>query len=156
MRHYTEMGQLFLSDTDHKTLSDIAASKRSTLSRRVIRWLAVAIAGTVLAYTLAINREQWPEAAGVTPTGYGRSVPVSLIGSGTFTLPDPTSKSITYNTALVPVDGAILASMEPSGGFDRSQTVATLTIAGLLPNRGYAVHAHTKPCGATGEDAGPH
>ena len=40
---------------------------------------------------------------------YGRSVSVSLIGSGTFTLPEPTSKAITYNTVLVPVDAGILA-----------------------------------------------
>ncbi|MBV8992440.1 MAG: superoxide dismutase family protein [Pseudonocardiales bacterium] len=46
--------------------------------------------------------------------------------------------------------------MEPAGGWDRSQTVATLTITGLLRNRGYAIHAHANPCGATGEDAGPH
>nr|MDQ3825665.1 hypothetical protein [Actinomycetota bacterium] len=65
------MGQLFLSDTEHKTSSDIAVSKRSILIRLVSRWLAVAIAGTVLALTLVINREQWPEAAGVTPAGYG-------------------------------------------------------------------------------------
>ena len=156
MRHYTEMGQLSLSDTDHKPSSDIAVSKRSMPSGWVSRWLTVAIAGTVLALTLVVNPEQRPQAAGVTPASYGRSIPVSLIGSGTFTLPDPTSTSITYNTALIPVDAAILTSMEPAGGGDRPQTVSTLTVAGLLPNRGYAVHAHTKPCGATGEAAGPH
>jgi Cu-Zn family superoxide dismutase len=46
--------------------------------------------------------------------------------------------------------------MEPAGGWDRSQTVATLTVTGLLRNRGYAIHAHPHPCGVTGEDAGPH
>ena len=156
MRHYTEMGQLFLSDTDHKRSSDIAVSKLSMPSRWMSRWLTVAIGGAVLVLTQVVNPAQGPQAAGVTPTGYGRSIPVSLIGSGTFTPPDPTSKSITYNTALVPVDAAILASLEPADGGDRPQTVATLTVAGLLPHRGYAVHAHTKPCGATGDDAGPH
>jgi hypothetical protein len=125
------MGQLFLSDIDHKPSSDIAVSKRSMPSRWVSRWLTVAIAGTVLALTLVVTLEQGPQVAGVTPAGYGRSIPVSLIGSGTFTLPDPTSKSVTYSTALVPVDAAILASLEPSGGGDRPQTVATLTVAGF-------------------------
>jgi Cu-Zn family superoxide dismutase len=122
---------------------------------RTCRWLTVAIAATVLAVTLVINPHQGLQTAALTPASYGRLVPASLIGSGTFTLPDPTSKTITYNTALVPVDAAILASMEPSG-WDRSQTVATLTVAGLLRNRGSAIHAHTNPCGATGQDAGPH
>ena len=150
------MGQLFLSDTDHKTRSCLPFSKRSMTTREVFRWLTVAIAGTVLALTLVINHQEPSQAAGVTPISSGRLVPVSLIGSGTFSLPDPTSKAITYNTALVPVDAGILASMEPAGGWDRSQTVATLTVTGLLRNRGYAIHAHTNPCGATGEDAGPH
>jgi hypothetical protein len=73
----------------------------------------------------------------------------------TFALPDPTSKTVTYNTALVPVDAGSQASIEPAGGWDRSQTVATSTVTGLLRDRGYAMHAHTNPCGATGEDARP-
>ena len=128
---------------------------QSVTIRRRGRWLTVAIAGTVLAIALVINPQQGPQTAAATPASYGRSLPVSLTGSGTFTLPDRTSKAITYNTALVPVDATIWASMEPSG-WDDSQTVATLAVTGLLPNRGYAVHAHTNPCGATGEDAGPH
>jgi Cu-Zn family superoxide dismutase len=31
-----------------------------------------------------------------------------------------------------------------------------LEVGGLLPNRGYAVHVHTQPCGPTGAAAGPH
>ncbi|PZS19209.1 MAG: hypothetical protein DLM60_10655 [Pseudonocardiales bacterium] len=34
--------------------------------------------------------------------------------------------------------------------------MATLVVAGLLPNRSYAAHAHTNACGPTGEDPGPH
>jgi Cu-Zn family superoxide dismutase len=150
------MGQLFINDTDHETSLGITCSKPSVTIRRACRWLTVAIAGTVLALTLVINPHQGAQTAAVTPASYGRSVPISLIGSGTFTLPVPASKAITYNTALVPVDAGILASMEPAGGWDRSRMVATLTVTGLLRNRGYAIHAHTKPCGATGEDAGPH
>jgi Cu-Zn family superoxide dismutase len=151
------MGRLSISKTDYNPHSDVALSKRSITRRHVRRRLSIAIAavGTVLAISPMANSQPASRTAAITPTSYGRAAPTSLIGSGTFSLPDPTSKAITYNTGLVPVDAAILASMGPSGA-DYSQTVATLAVAGLLPNRGYAVHAHTKPCGATGADAGPH
>jgi Cu-Zn family superoxide dismutase len=42
--------------------------------------------------------------------------------------------------------------MTPSG----HTTTAELTVSGMLPNRGYAVHAHTNVCGDTGAAAGPH
>ncbi|EME51433.1 superoxide dismutase family protein [Amycolatopsis decaplanina] len=35
-------------------------------------------------------------------------------------------------------------------------TSTALLVTGLLPNREYGAHAHTKPCGATGDLAGPH
>ncbi len=35
-------------------------------------------------------------------------------------------------------------------------TKITLNVEGLQPNRDYGAHVHTKPCGPTGEDAGPH
>ncbi|GAA1839258.1 hypothetical protein GCM10009836_17900 [Pseudonocardia ailaonensis] len=35
-------------------------------------------------------------------------------------------------------------------------TVVTLEVSGMLPNHMYGAHAHTKVCGATGADAGPH
>lgn len=85
----------------------------------------------------------WPGsvAAGVTPASYGRSVPVSLIGSGTFTLPDPTSKAITL-CPLTPVSW-LLGCREANGHR-------------AAAHRSYAVHAPTDPCGATGEDARLH
>ncbi|MDQ3824970.1 MAG: hypothetical protein M3325_04190, partial [Actinomycetota bacterium] len=151
------MGRLVVRKTDDNPHSDVALSRQSVAKRNIGRRLtvAVAITGTVLAIIPMANSEPGSRTAAITPPSYGRAVPTSLIGSGTFSLPDPTSKAITYNTGLVPVDAAILASMGPSGA-DYSRTVATLAVAGLLPNRGYAVHAHTKPCGATGTDAGPH
>jgi superoxide dismutase, Cu-Zn family len=126
--------------------------KQSVTIRRICRWLAVAVATAVLALTLT---HLGPEIPATTPTAQVRSNPTSLIGSGTLTTPDPTSKAITYDRALAPVDAAILASMTPSDG-DSSNTVATMVVAGLPPNRGYAVHAHTNACGPTGKDAGPH
>ncbi len=35
-------------------------------------------------------------------------------------------------------------------------TSTAVLVTGLLPNREYGAHAHTKPCGATGDLAGPH
>lgn len=35
-------------------------------------------------------------------------------------------------------------------------TTTTLTVTGLRPGRMYGAHAHTQPCGATGDAAGPH
>ncbi|MFD7655949.1 superoxide dismutase [Actinosynnema sp. NPDC059797] len=35
-------------------------------------------------------------------------------------------------------------------------TTVRLTASQLQPDRGYAAHAHTDPCGKTGADAGPH
>ncbi|MGH8966351.1 MAG: superoxide dismutase family protein, partial [Actinomycetes bacterium] len=67
----------------------------------------------------------------------------------------PGAEAVTYNPALAPVGAAILTSVQ-STGYDHSQAVATVSVAGLPPNRGYAVHAHTQACGSTGEDAGPH
>jgi hypothetical protein len=122
------MGQLF-SDIGHKVASGISLRKQSVTLRQTCCWLTATFAGIVLALTLVSNPHQGLQTAGITPASYGRSVPISLIGS---TLPDPTSKAITYNTALVPVDAGILASIEPAGGWVRSQTVATLTVTGLL------------------------
>ncbi|MCD2186000.1 superoxide dismutase family protein [Actinomycetospora soli] len=64
----------------------------------------------------------------------------------------PNATAVTYDPAAAPV-GADVA-VETVRAAD--STSATLTVSGLLPNRGYAVHLHTRPCGASGADAGPH
>ncbi|MGH8571285.1 MAG: superoxide dismutase [Gammaproteobacteria bacterium] len=78
----------------------------------------------------------------------------TLSGVDTFTAPNPGAEAVTYNPALVPEGASILASVMPAG-YGYSQTRANLSVAGLLPDRGYAVHAHTQACGATAEEAGP-
>ncbi|MGH3721142.1 MAG: superoxide dismutase [Pseudonocardiaceae bacterium] len=84
----------------------------------------------------------------------GGPVPtVSPFGSGTLTTPNPTSKAITYDPDLAPVGAAVTAALIPSS---EGSTTAVFTVSRLLPNRSYAVHAHTTACGATGEAAGPH
>ncbi|MFN2479679.1 MAG: superoxide dismutase [Pseudonocardiaceae bacterium] len=77
---------------------------------------------------------------------------VLLFGSGTLTTPNPASKAITYNPDLAPIGAAMTASLVPSSD---GSTQAELTVFGLLPNRGYAAHAHTRSCGAAGDAAGP-
>jgi superoxide dismutase, Cu-Zn family len=77
---------------------------------------------------------------------------VTLRGEGALTEPSSTSLTDTYNPALAPVGARLSATMTPSG----ESTTATLTVAGLLPNRGYAAHAHLFRCNTTPEAAGPH
>lgn len=57
-----------------------------------------------------------------------------------------------YDKTLVP-DGA--KALVAEYVFDGATTV-TLSVRGLVPNRTYGAHAHAKPCGPNGDDAGPH
>jgi superoxide dismutase, Cu-Zn family len=78
-----------------------------------------------------------------------------LFSSATLTIPGPAlkSKAVTYNRDLAPIGAAMTVAIIPSpDGFTR----AKLAVSGLLPHRGYAVHAHTNSCGAIGDAAGPH
>ncbi len=108
-----------------------------------------------MAFTPVACAHQEPTTPAATPAGHQRPNPPVLSGSGLLTAPDPAAEAVTYNPALAPVDAAIAASLMPSG-YDHSRTVTMVVVSGLLPNRSYAVHAHTNACGATGEDAGPH
>lgn len=78
---------------------------------------------------------------------------ITLFGSGTLTTPNPVSQAITYNPDLAPIGAAMTASLIPSSD---GSTRAELTVSGLLPDRGYAAHAHTRACGAAEAAAGPH
>ncbi|MEJ2861799.1 superoxide dismutase [Actinomycetospora flava] len=60
--------------------------------------------------------------------------------------------AVTYDPVAAP-EGARLA-LEVTG--HRGATTATLRVEGLVPDRGYAVHAHVRACGPSGTDAGPH
>jgi Cu-Zn family superoxide dismutase len=63
---------------------------------------------------------------------------------------DPTG--FIYDKALVP-DGASARVTESA---TPTSTTVTLNVRGLLPNRPYGAHVHAKPCGPTGDAAGPH
>jgi Cu-Zn family superoxide dismutase len=77
---------------------------------------------------------------------------VVLQGAGTLTSPNPTSRAISYNPALAPIGATVTAALSEL----TNSTVVELAVSGLMPNRGYAVHPHTKTCGVTGDAAGPH
>lgn len=59
--------------------------------------------------------------------------------------------AFTYDPAA-PSGAELTATVTPG----QEETAFELEVAGLEPDRGYAVHAHVDPCGLTGEDAGPH
>ena len=77
---------------------------------------------------------------------------VVLHGEGVLAAPTPSSTADTYNPALAPIGARVTANMDPSG----ETTNAQLAVSGMLPNRGYAVHAHTNACGDNPASAGPH
>jgi superoxide dismutase, Cu-Zn family len=58
----------------------------------------------------------------------------------------------TYDSTLIPVG----ATASVTAGEAGTSTNVTLEVTGLQPNRRYGAHAHTKPCGGDGKDAGPH
>lgn len=116
--------------------------------------LACAVACTVVAFTPVGCAERGAEnMPAVTPAAANGVAPaVVLYGSGKLAAPTPVSAAVTYNPAAAPIGAALTATLTPSA----KSTVAELVVSGLLPDRGYAVHAHTRACGATGEAAGPH
>lgn len=107
------------------------------------------LAGPVLIGMLAVGgcSGTLTAAPSTTPTTTpSRDVQVSATfgtGGGTAT---------TYDPELVPVGarGAVSSSSGDDG------TTVTLAVRGLEPDRRYGAHAHTQPCGPTGDLAGPH
>jgi Cu-Zn family superoxide dismutase len=75
-----------------------------------------------------------------------------ISAEGTLAPPEQAQDAFTYDPALAP-EGARL-SVE--AGESDGSTEVRLEVDGLLPERGYAVHAHIRPCGPTGAAAGPH
>jgi Cu-Zn family superoxide dismutase len=76
---------------------------------------------------------------------------ITLRGQGALTEPNPDSNAVTFNPASAPVGARLAVTMIPSG----LSTTAELTVNGLLPNRGYAVQAHTNACNNP-DSVGPH
>jgi superoxide dismutase, Cu-Zn family len=84
-------------------------------------------------------------AAGTDDAGPGAA-------EGTLAAPDKATNAFTYNPALAPEGAELSVDVETAAG----ATEVALDVDGLLPNRGYAAHAHVNACGPTGDAAGPH
>jgi len=74
----------------------------------------------------------------------------TVTAQGTFAAPPATPT--TYDSALVPAGASATVTASEAA----TSTSITLAVTGLQPNRQYGAHAHTKPCGSDGKDAGPH
>jgi Cu-Zn family superoxide dismutase len=124
-------------------------------SRWTIARLPILVAAAVLAGGCASGAPAAPAAAPSTaapaavPTSGTEEPPTA---EGALAPPDRASNAFTYNPALAPEGTNVEVDVNSS---DRS-TEVTLSVEGLLPDRGYAAHAHVNPCGATGDAAGPH
>ena len=88
-----------------------------------------------------------PVAAATTSGGGGGTE-----AEGVLAPPDRATTAFTYNPALAPEGATIEVESDGRGG----STEIRLDVDGLLPNRGYAAHAHVNACGPTGDAAGPH
>ncbi|MEW1720018.1 superoxide dismutase family protein [Streptomyces sp. NPDC093109] len=70
--------------------------------------------------------------------------------------PLPLPNALTYETALVPAGSRASVAEHVTAGARGPVTAVVLRVSGLLPDRVYGAHVHTKPCGATPDAAGPH
>ncbi|MFE3455819.1 superoxide dismutase family protein [Nonomuraea sp. NPDC059194] len=75
---------------------------------------------------------------------------VRLSGGGEFSAKD--TSAIVYDAKLAPAGAQASVTVESADGQTRSSFVAE----GLLPDRKYGVHLHTKACGRKPDDSGPH
>lgn len=72
--------------------------------------------------------------------------------SGELAPPGEADDAYTYDRTAAPVGAEIsVETPEISNG-----TQVELTVSGLQPDRAYGAHAHVRPCGDTGDAAGPH
>jgi Cu-Zn family superoxide dismutase len=76
-----------------------------------------------------------------------------VTAEGTLAAAATGSGAVTYNPAVAPVGAHLSVDVDDDGS---GGTKVTLDVEGLLPDRGYAAHAHAYPCGATPAAAGPH
>jgi superoxide dismutase, Cu-Zn family len=116
--------------------------------------LLVVVAGCCLALVACAG----PEPA-APPGGQSEQSPPAVQpaleqveAGGTLAPPEQARDAVTYDPALAPVGARISVEAGESEG----ATQVRLEVDGLLPNRGYAAHAHARPCGSTGAAAGPH
>jgi Cu-Zn family superoxide dismutase len=122
-----------------------------TVGRPMPRRLRLATVTAILAFMPMACAYQGLTMAAVTA--------MTLHGDGTLTVPTPESTSrpntgtlaYTYNPALAPAGAHLTVAMTPSD----EATTAELTVSGLVPNRGYAVHANVNACSPNPAAEGP-
>jgi Cu-Zn family superoxide dismutase len=134
-----------------------------TSRQRLGGQVAAAVGVAVLAAGCASGQPAAPAATTAPPpaaTAPGTpGAPGTTSGSGAgaeaegvLAPPDRATTAFTYNPALAPEGAQIEVESETRG----ASTEIRLDVDGLLPNRGYAAHAHVNACGPTGDAAGPH
>ena len=94
------------------------------------------------------QRRQPPPRTAAPTTGGNEGIGAE----GVLAPPERATTAFTYNPALAPEGATIEVDVTPGG----ASTEVLLDVGGLLPNRGYAAHAHVNACGPTGDAAGPH
>ena len=99
----------------------------------------------------AVRTHRRPPRRRAPPPGRPRP-PDDTDAEGALAPPDRASNAFTYNPALAPEGAQVDVEVDDRGG----TTEIRLDVEGLLPNRGYAAHAHVNACGPTGDAAGPH
>lgn len=75
-----------------------------------------------------------------------------ISGDGELAAPDRAQNAFTYTPAIAPEGARMTVEADRSD----DSTEVRLQVSGLQPNRGYAAHAHARPCGPVGAAAGPH
>jgi Cu-Zn family superoxide dismutase len=116
--------------------------------------LPVLVAGVCLALVACAAPEPTAPPGGQPdqPTTTTPPTPEGVSAEGTLAPPEQAQNAFTYDPALAPEGARLFVEAGESDG----ATEVRLEVDGLLPNRGYAAHAHARPCGPTGDAAGPH
>jgi superoxide dismutase, Cu-Zn family len=126
------------------------------LSRGLCVRLPILAAATLLAGGCASGQPAAsappPSAAAPSATAASTATADDTEADGVLAPPDRASNAFTYNPALAPEGAQVDVEVDDRGG----TTEIRLDVEGLLPNRGYAAHAHVNACGPTGDAAGPH
>lgn len=153
MHHYTFMRGHSLSDHHYRTCTGVQLGMQPvTTGRPLRRRLNLATVTAILVLM--------PMACAYKGITLPAVTAMTLHGDGTLTQPTPESTSrantgtlaYTYNPALAPPGARLSVLMSPQ----EESTNAELTVSGLLPNRGYAVHAHVNACSPNPAGEGPH
>lgn len=94
----------------------------------------------------------------VPTTAHGESATSDIHqeNAGSFTTAQDLTIAATYDPALVPVGATFKVKYEEKSKHQDVSTKVKVEVNGLTADRAFGAHLHAKPCGATGDDAGPH